>query len=415
MLLNVRLILMRRLRLVCSVLFFVALQFFGVPTAVAQQRHVTLYGLVDLGLEFDRVRQTNALPAGLPSIDQTFFGMGSGFESGSRWGLRGVEPLGGRLSAEFVLEGGFNAATGTLSQGGRMFGRQSTLSLVSRDLWRLDLGRQINFASSYFLPIDPFSEGFGQANIGSSFGSTNTTRYSNLLMMHADVFQGFTLGAGYSFNTQLAGIYAGGQGCALTQSCQAQTNQDSFNAHHNMRALTLGAKYQHGPLKLALAYDKIFGDASEQGQSPDPSAWVFGGIYDFKLLQVSMAVGRSHNGVINGQSSGTGNAASPLITATWVGGAVLFLPGAQTSSFMVGLTAALSQQTTLMASWQMQQPQGVFLRETAYANQQIYSAALSHKLSARTDVYSFASYGNNFGMIDTASSLVIGAGIRHTF
>jgi predicted porin len=79
-----------------------------------------------------------------------------------------------------------------------MFGRQSTLSLLSRDVGRIDLGRQINLASNYFLSIDPFSEGFGQSNIGSSFGSANTTRYSNLILMQAHVLQGLTLGAGYS-------------------------------------------------------------------------------------------------------------------------------------------------------------------------------------------------------------------------
>ena len=201
----------------------------------------------------------------------------------------------------------------------------------------------------------------------------------------------------------------------MTQSCQAQENQDSFAARNNMRALTLGGKYQQGPLNIAFAYDKIYGDASVQGSAPDPSAWLLGASYDFKVMQVSVALGRSNNGMLSGQSSGTGSVQSPLLTASWVGGAILFLPGAQTSSYMAGLTAPLSRQTTMMASWQMQQPQGILSSEAAYATQQIYSAAISHKLSVRTDVYSYASYGNNFAMIDTATSFVLGVGMRHTF
>ncbi len=75
-----------------------------------------MYGVVDVAVE--RVKGATSLTR-----------VTSGQQQGSRWGLRGSEDLGGGLKALFVLETGFNADTGTLGQGGRMFGRQSFVGL----------------------------------------------------------------------------------------------------------------------------------------------------------------------------------------------------------------------------------------------------------------------------------------------
>lgn len=385
--------------------------------AASQQDGVTLYGVIDLGIEYDRVRQEAVSgPASSQALNQSFFGMSNGVQSGSRFGLRGVESLGGGVSIDFVLEGGFNPAQGTSSQGRRLFGRQSTIGVSLRDVGQFEVGRQINLASNYFLSIDPFGEGFGQANIGTSFGSTNTTRYGNMLLLQATPFSGLKVGAGYSFATELAGIYEGGASCITSQSCTAQVTGYNFVSNQNMRALTLGAQYRQGPLDLAFAYDRFYGDAAQQVSSQSPSAWVLGGAYNLRIVKLSLAFGRSLNGLINGQNSGTGAAPpSGLTTSSGVSGAVLFLPNAQTSSYMFGVTAPLSSQTTILASWQMMQPQGVLSDNAQFNTQQIYSAALTHQLSARTDVYTYASYGLNYAMMNTAESFVIGVGMRHKF
>jgi len=104
-----------------------------------------------------------------------------------------------------------------------------------------------------------------------------------------------------------------------------------------------------------------------------------------------------------------------LETTSWEAGAVLFFPDAQASSYMVGISAPLSAQTTLLTSWQMMQPQGVLSGNSTYQTQQIFSAALSQQLSARTNVYAYTSYGVNFGLVNTAQSFMLGVGIRHKF
>lgn len=385
--------------------------------AAAQQNGVTLYGIIDLGIEYDRVRQY-AFPGGLPQgvVDQTFFGMSNGVQSGSRFGLRGYEDLGGGLGVNFVLESGFNPAQGISAQGGRLFGRQSTVGMTLRQTGRVDFGRQINLASNYFLSIDPFQEGFGQANIGSSFGSTNTSRYSNMLLLQATPVTGLTVGAGYSFATELSAIYASEQSCISTQSCPVNAGGYNFNSSQNMRALTLGAQYKRGPLDLALVYDKLYGDAAQQSSGASPSFWVLGGAYDFKVVKLSLAAGLALDGFANGQTQGTGaTASSALITTSWAPGAVLFLPGARASSYLIGVTAPLSSRVTLLASWQMMQPQGIMTGDSQFKAQQIYSVALTQQLSARTNLYTYASYGQNFAMINTADSFVFGVGMRHQF
>ena len=394
----------------------VCLGLFGAGAA-AQQNGVTLYGIIDLGIEYDRVRQ-EAFSGGLPQgpLNQSFLGIANGIQSGSRFGLRGNEDLGGGLGVNFVLEGGFNPGQGTSGQGGRLFGRQSTLGMTLRDVGRLDVGRQINLASNYFLSIDPFQEGFGQANIGSSFGSTNTSRYGNMLLLQLTPVSGLTLGAGYSFSTGLSAIYAGEQDCISTFSCPATSGGYNFISNQNMRAITLGAQYKRGPLDLVVTYDKIYGDASQPNSTVSPSFWVLGGAYDFKVLKLSLAVGQAQNGFANGQAQGTGATSGSVLTSTaWTPGAMLFLPGARANSYLVGITAALTSQVTLLASWQMMQPQGILTSDSQFKVQQILSAALTQQLSVRTNLYTYASYGQNFAMIHTAESFVFGVGIRHQF
>ncbi|MDR5663928.1 porin, partial [Burkholderia cenocepacia] len=62
--------------------------------------------------------------------------------SGSRWGLKGAEDLGGGLQAVFTLEGGFRPSDGGLGQGGRLFGRSAYVGLGKKGLGTLTFGRQ---------------------------------------------------------------------------------------------------------------------------------------------------------------------------------------------------------------------------------------------------------------------------------
>ena len=107
-----------------------ALAVAGVMTtgAACAQSSVTLYGVVDVNIEYvNNMSSTGAtVPPGAPTHR---FAMLSGGAGGSRWGIRGVEPLGGGLDAVFVLESGFAADDGKIANAGRMFGRQAYVGL----------------------------------------------------------------------------------------------------------------------------------------------------------------------------------------------------------------------------------------------------------------------------------------------
>ena len=80
------------------------------------QTSVTLYGIADGDLRLDH---TNI---------GTLKSVGSGGESGSRWGIRGSEDLGGGLKANFIFEQGIDITDNSVPQGniggGAQFHRQ---------------------------------------------------------------------------------------------------------------------------------------------------------------------------------------------------------------------------------------------------------------------------------------------------
>jgi len=342
--------------------------------------------------------------------------LATGVQSGSRFGVRGFESLGDGWKIGFDLEAGFDPGNGTSSQDGRLFGRQSILSVISMDAGRLDFGRQINLASNYFLSIDPFAEGFGQANIGTSFGSANTARYSNMLMYQTPSMMGFKFGAGYSFAAGLSTLYLDNGSCQSASGCVPSNPPYSYQAQNNLRILTLGAQYASGPLLLSAAYDQAQGPADIPNGPPGalPTSWLIGGSYQFDWAKVSAAYGQTRNGNFIGQSAGTGAAGpSGINTATGSAG-VLFAENFASDSYMLGVTIPAGPQGIVLASWQMMKPTGSYA-SLGFKNQQIASIGYTYQFTTRTNLYAYASYGQNFAMVDTALSSMIGVGIRHQF
>jgi predicted porin len=380
-------------------------------TSAQAQDNLTVYGIIDLGLQYATVNQTRN---GVFERNQ-FVGVSSGVQSGSRFGLRGTHEMGGGFQTVFTLENGFNAGTGEAQQGGRLFGRQSTVGVKHNDIGQLDLGRQINLASNYFLPIDPFIEGFGQANIGASFGSANTVRYSNMLMLQAQATKSLTIGAGYSFSTELTGIYANNGLCA-SGICQAINQSSQFQTNNNLRAITLGAKYSSGPLFLAIAYDQLRGPENIPNgpPKPNPTAWMAGGAYDFRVISISFAYGQTRNGTWNGQPVGAGTTPTSPLSDGSLGSGALFLAGAASSSAMLGMTVPIGE-ASILASVQRLQQQGDEVPSALTGPQMVYSAAYLYNFSRRTNLYTYASYGNNYAAVRAAQSTVVGVGIRHQF
>lgn len=194
-----------------SLLPFVLLSAVGAAQA---QSSVTVYGVVDSNVEF----ATNVKNASGGSDSR--FAVNGGGLSGSRWGLRGVEDLGRGLSGLFVLEGGIGVDTGTLQQGGRLFGRQAFVGLQSATYGKITLGRQYtsldealsNFSPAYYAnTYEPVI-----AVVGPAFREDNTVKYTG-------TFGAVTVGAHWSFGTgasfgSVGGASIGGSGEAPASS-----------------------------------------------------------------------------------------------------------------------------------------------------------------------------------------------------
>src|SRR5690606_1129817 len=122
----------------------------GFAGAAHAQSSVTLYGIVDVGVGGNKLHDSAA------GGDDARYGLMSGVQSGSRWGLRGSEDLGNGLRANFQLESGFDVANGRQgpgSQEGRLFGRQAWGGLSGA--WgEVRAGRQVTVAAGYFAFTD---------------------------------------------------------------------------------------------------------------------------------------------------------------------------------------------------------------------------------------------------------------------
>ena len=147
---------------------------FATSQSWAQQGSVSLYGLIDGGLAYQTL-------TGPGQYSQSRLGLGSGMQTTSRWGVRGQEPLGNGFNANFQLESSLDITNGALLSNGRLFGLQSWVGLSKDDsAGYFRIGRQSGYAPEFFLPIDPFRGGLGQARMAFAFGSANSnTKYSN--------------------------------------------------------------------------------------------------------------------------------------------------------------------------------------------------------------------------------------------
>lgn len=117
-------------------------------TAFAQSS-VTLYGRIDASL--GNVKTT----AGGVTLSDPGASIISGGHTGSRWGLAGVEDLGGGLKANFTLEQGFNVDSGTASNAANQFHRQAFVGL-SGGFGSLNVGRQYDLLDQFSGSYDPF-------------------------------------------------------------------------------------------------------------------------------------------------------------------------------------------------------------------------------------------------------------------
>lgn len=216
-----------------------SLALLGAASAAQAQSSVTLYGVIDTSITY--VRHA----AGSDNL----WAMGNGNLSGSRWGLKGSEDLGGGLSAIFQLENGFNSGNGTLGQGGKMFGRQAFVGLQSNQFGTVTLGRQYD-------PLVDLVQGITADNyFGSTFATAgdvdnydNSSRTNNAIKYLSPNYAGF----------QFEGMYALGGVAGQTGSGQTWS---------------VAAAYNNGPIGVGAGYFSADNVNGPRVATPQGGGW----------------------------------------------------------------------------------------------------------------------------------------------
>lgn len=165
----------------------------------AAQSSVTLYGVVDANIQY----QSNG---GVHSFSEK-----SGGSTGSLFGLKGDEDLGGGLKAVFNVESGFNVNNGGLfADTSSLFYRQSWVGLSSAQYGSLTMGRQYEPSFRVIYPAEPFraNEVLSpfSANVLAVDRNTLSTQYdsgraSNSIMYQSPDLRGVRVNLMYAFQT----------------------------------------------------------------------------------------------------------------------------------------------------------------------------------------------------------------------
>ncbi|AMV48352.1 porin [Paraburkholderia caribensis] len=170
---------------------------FLVPISTMAQDNVTLYGIIDSGLNYTNNIQSSRTASGFVGGRQVaMIEGGSAGLQGSRWGLRGTENLGGGLTALFVLESGFYSNNGVLNQGGAEFGRQVYVGLTN-SLGSVTLGRQYDPVVDLYGPFlaAPQWGGYMTSHPSDLDNALNTRRINNSVKFRSSTYRGLTVEA----------------------------------------------------------------------------------------------------------------------------------------------------------------------------------------------------------------------------
>ena len=239
---------------------FVAVAVLGAFAGSALAADVTLYGKVDLGLNYSHSKTD-----GQSAVNK--FQEYSGQNAGSRFGLKGVEDLGNGYKVGFVLENGFDADTGKLGQGGRLFGREAQIYLES-DFGKLSMGRVGALTSglgSYNLnSFMAMSTGWGDFTSKHKYFGLDRDRMDNTVTYQTPRFAGVRVSAQYSFQTS---------GSEVAHTAQ------------NDRYAGIGVDYKNGAFAAGLVVDQKFAKNTSLNDK-DELGVMLGASYDFEAVKV---------------------------------------------------------------------------------------------------------------------------------
>ncbi|MFO1217745.1 MAG: porin [Burkholderiaceae bacterium] len=216
--------------------------FAGVASA---QSSVTLFGIVDLSARQVKNGSNNALKT-----------MATDGINSSRLGFRGVEDLGGGLSAGFWLEAGMDnglgAVGGSNSLASVFFNRRSTVSLMGR-FGEIRLGRD-------------YTSGFWNTTVFDPFGTNGVGAFTNLSInasLESATYVRSNNTVGYFLPGNLGGLYG-----------QVQRSASEGILGQQQTSGRIG--FAAGPVNVAASHQITEKGANDWKHSNIAGSWNFG-------------------------------------------------------------------------------------------------------------------------------------------
>ena len=282
----------------------------------AAQSSVTIFGVVDLA-------------ARVVSNDDRQYQLASGGERASRIGFRGTDDLGGGLSAGFWLEAPLDPDTANPDFN---FSRQATVSLVSRTLGELRLGRDKVPTYYEWLDFDVFGDGGlgASTRLSVAAGIVPTDDQYGTLKRADNLASYFTPGG-------LGGFFA--------QLSAAPGENNPGNKYYGGRA-----GYRQGPIAVSASWGQTQVSGSE-----DAVIWNVGGDWDFKVLRLA---GFYSSLEIGGASQDNWRIGASAPFGSWlVRGAISGMSGKgslanlEATQYALGVVYSLSTRTALYTTY----------------------------------------------------------------
>jgi predicted porin len=325
-------------------------------TAFAQST-VTLYGVVDQGYNTDKktVGAVATKTTGLTSI-----------LSGSRFGFKGAEDLGGGLKANFLMEYSVQPDADTTS----MANRQSFVGLEGA-FGTVNLGRQYTQIHSVQGAFDANGNATAAGWLG---GGTSTVRQNNAIVYSTPSFSGFS---------------------AAVELGHAEVPQTSVVTGNAGNTTAIGLNYANGPLTVKAATESIKLTALSYA-APGAAAAV---LSDALATRKANSIGASYD---------LGVAKVMVLSTSAKAGSAADAGKVTTTNF--GVSAPMGA-VTLNATVS----NGKYIDSGAAAVKTSgYQVGANYSLSKRTTAYALMGQGKNKAATATKHD-TFAVGVRHTF
>lgn len=256
----------------------------GALAGSAMAAEVTLYGVIDTGLNWTQVKTNKA------TTDS--FSMGSGQNSGPRFGLKGTEDLGDGWKVGFNLENSFKSDTGALESaedGGRLFHREALL-FVQSPYGELSMGRtgalDAGTGRYNLMGSGATAMGTGWDVVGKSTLILKGTgsRMDNTVTYQSPSFAGLTVYAQASLKKDSCDpALADYEDAAKVDYKEGSSDAERYYA--------LGAKFSAEGLNAGLVFSTTDYSRNDVTKANDDNGYVVSGFvnYDFGMVKPMLA------------------------------------------------------------------------------------------------------------------------------